>query len=121
MCRRRAEQADAAGDLLETIQDAGVIRISTDANYEPQSFRDPDGNWVGFDIDVGTAIAEGLGVEAEFQHLRDSGFQCEMEVGEEWGFPFRVAGYFRSKTGIRIEILHRSIEERLGRKPKAKQ
>jgi polar amino acid transport system substrate-binding protein len=47
---------------------AGVIRISTDANYEPQSFRDPDGSWRGFDIDVGTAIAEGLGVEAEFQH-----------------------------------------------------
>jgi ABC-type amino acid transport substrate-binding protein len=62
------EEADAAGDLLETIQEAGVIRISTDANYEPQSFRDPDGNWVGFDIDVGTAIAEGLGVDVEFQH-----------------------------------------------------
>lgn len=62
------EEADTAGDLLEAIEEAGVIRISTDANYEPQSFRDPDGNWVGFDIDVGTAIAEGLGVEAEFQH-----------------------------------------------------
>lgn len=62
------EPADTAGDLLETIQEAGVIRIATDANYEPQSFRDPDGNWVGFDIDMGTAIAEGLGVEAEFQH-----------------------------------------------------
>ncbi|HEY7450891.1 MAG TPA: transporter substrate-binding domain-containing protein [Candidatus Limnocylindria bacterium] len=62
------EEADPAGDLLETIQEAGVIRIATDANYEPQSFRDPDGNWVGFDIDVGTAIAEGLGVTAEFQH-----------------------------------------------------
>jgi polar amino acid transport system substrate-binding protein len=61
-------EADPAGDLLEQIQEAGVIHIATDANYEPQSFRDPDGNWVGFDIDVGTAIAEGLGVEAEFQH-----------------------------------------------------
>jgi catechol 2,3-dioxygenase-like lactoylglutathione lyase family enzyme len=58
--------------------------------------------------------------EAEFQHLRDHGFKCEMEVGEEWGFPVRVAGYFKSPTGIRIEILHRSIEERLGRTPKAK-
>lgn len=57
--------------------------------------------------------------EAVFQHLRDSGLRCEMEVAEEWGVPFRVAGYFRSKTGIRIEILHRSIEKLLGRKPKA--
>ena len=62
------EPADAAGDLLETVMDRGVLRISTDANYEPQSFREPDGSWVGFDIDVGTEIAERLGVEAEFQH-----------------------------------------------------
>jgi polar amino acid transport system substrate-binding protein len=62
------QEADAAGDLLESVQEAGVLRISTDANYEPQSFREPDGSWVGFDIDVGTEIAERLGVEAEFQH-----------------------------------------------------
>ena len=62
------EPADTTGDLLETVMDAGVLRISTDANYEPQSFREPDGSWVGFDIDVGTEIAERLGVEAEFQH-----------------------------------------------------
>ena len=55
------EPADSAGDLLETVMDRGVLRISTDANYEPQSFREPDGSWVGFDIDVGTEIAERLG------------------------------------------------------------
>jgi polar amino acid transport system substrate-binding protein len=62
------EPSSTAGDLLETIQGNGVLRISTDANYEPQSFRDPDGSWVGFDIDVGTEIASRLGVEPEFQH-----------------------------------------------------
>jgi polar amino acid transport system substrate-binding protein len=62
------EEADAAGDLLESVQEAGVIRISTDSNYEPQSFLNPDGSWDGFDIAVGEAIAAGLGVEAEFQH-----------------------------------------------------
>jgi len=62
------EEAEAAGDLLEAVQEAGVLRISTDANYEPQSFREADGSWVGFDIVVGTEIAERLGVEAEFQH-----------------------------------------------------
>jgi polar amino acid transport system substrate-binding protein len=62
------EPADTAGDLLETVQENGVLRVSTDANYEPQSFREPDGSWVGFDIDVGTEIATRLGVEPEFQH-----------------------------------------------------
>ncbi|MEK6191904.1 MAG: transporter substrate-binding domain-containing protein [Chloroflexota bacterium] len=63
------EPADTAGDLLETVQENGVLRISTDANYEPQSFLEPDGTFIGFDIDVGTEIATRLGVEVEFQHV----------------------------------------------------
>lgn len=62
------EPADTGGDLLETILDRGVLRVATDANYEPQSFRQPDGSWAGFDIDVAAKIAEGLGVEVEYQH-----------------------------------------------------
>ena len=30
---------------------------------------EPDGSFVGFDVDVGTEIAKRLGVEAEFQHV----------------------------------------------------
>lgn len=55
-----------ADDLLGEIQSRGTIRVSTDANYEPQSFLDADGNFVGFDIDVAKEIAKRLGVEAEF-------------------------------------------------------
>ena len=62
------EPADSTGDLLETILANDKLRISTDSNYEPQSFLNPDGSWVGFDIDVGTEIATRLWVEAEFQH-----------------------------------------------------
>ena len=62
-------EADEAGDLLETVRERGTLLISTDANYEPQSFLQPDGTFVGFDIDVGTEIAERLGVEAEFMHV----------------------------------------------------
>jgi polar amino acid transport system substrate-binding protein len=53
-------------DLLAKVKDAGKIVISTDSNYEPQSFQNPDGTFEGFDIDVGTEIAERLGVDAEF-------------------------------------------------------
>lgn len=62
-------EADEAGDLLETVRERGTLLISTDANYAPQSFLEPDGTFVGFDIDVGTEIAERLGVEAEFMHV----------------------------------------------------
>jgi len=61
------EQADEAGDLLETIRDRGTLIVSTDPNYAPQSFLEPDGTFVGFDIDVATEIAERLGVDIQFE------------------------------------------------------
>ncbi|MCI0398989.1 MAG: transporter substrate-binding domain-containing protein [Chloroflexi bacterium] len=53
-------------DLLAEIEDRGVIRVSTDPNYAPQSFLDENGEFVGFDVDVAREIAERLGVEVEF-------------------------------------------------------
>ncbi len=61
------QPADTTGDLLETIQERGTLIVSTDPNYAPQSFLEPDGDFVGFDIDVATAIADGLGVEIAFE------------------------------------------------------
>jgi polar amino acid transport system substrate-binding protein len=55
------------GDLLATIQDEGTIQVSTDPNYEPQSFLDDSGELIGFDIDVAKEIASRLDVEAEFE------------------------------------------------------
>ncbi|MCB8925474.1 MAG: transporter substrate-binding domain-containing protein [Ardenticatenaceae bacterium] len=55
-----------ADDLLGAIEERGTIRVSTDANYAPQSYLDENGDFVGFDIDVATEIAERLGVEVEF-------------------------------------------------------
>ena len=49
------DPGSSAGDLLETIQQNGVLRVATDSDYAPQSFRQPDGSWEGFDIDVATA------------------------------------------------------------------
>jgi polar amino acid transport system substrate-binding protein len=54
-------------DLLKQICDAGVIKISTDPNYAPQSFLNPDGSYEGFDIDMANAIGEGLGVDVQFE------------------------------------------------------
>jgi polar amino acid transport system substrate-binding protein len=53
-------------DHLQRILDAGVIRMSTDPAYPPQSEL-VDGVIVGFDVDVGTEIAERLGVAIQFE------------------------------------------------------
>jgi polar amino acid transport system substrate-binding protein len=52
----------AADGYLARILDAGVIRMSTDPAYPPQSEL-VEGEIVGFDIDVGKEIAKRLGVE----------------------------------------------------------
>ncbi|HLB61518.1 MAG TPA: transporter substrate-binding domain-containing protein [Actinomycetota bacterium] len=58
----------AGQDLLAQIQAEGVIRVSTDPAYAPQSFLDPDtGEWEGFDIDVAEEIAVRLGATVEWE------------------------------------------------------
>jgi polar amino acid transport system substrate-binding protein len=63
-----ADADTAAGDLLAQVCSDGVIRVSTDPAYPPQSSLDPEtGEYVGFDIDVATEIAERLGVDIEWE------------------------------------------------------
>ena len=58
----------AANDYLARIMDAGVIVVSTDPEYPPQSYLDADsGDFMGFDIDVATEIAKRLGVDVQFE------------------------------------------------------
>ena len=61
-----ASGGSKGSDLLSDIQKRGKVRVSTDPNYEPQSFLDANGNFTGFDVDVAREIAKRLGVEAEF-------------------------------------------------------
>jgi polar amino acid transport system substrate-binding protein len=57
-----------AGDLLAKICQDGVLRVSTDPAYPPQSsYDEATGTWEGFDIDVATEIANRLGVEIKWE------------------------------------------------------
>jgi polar amino acid transport system substrate-binding protein len=60
---------DTGTGVLGRIQRAGKIIIATDAMYPPNEFKQGD-RIVGFDVDLGTAIARRLGVKAEFQDVR---------------------------------------------------
>jgi polar amino acid transport system substrate-binding protein len=61
------EASPIPGGLLEKVLTAGTIVMSTDPEYPPQSSVKADGSYEGFDIDVGTEIAERLGVEITFE------------------------------------------------------
>ena len=58
-----APAAAQDADHLQRVMDKGIIVMSTDPLYPPQSFLDDAGEIVGFDLDVGAAIAEKLGVQ----------------------------------------------------------
>lgn len=55
-------------DLLASVMDEGVLRVSTDPAYPPQSSLNEDtGEYEGFDIDVATEIADRLGVDIAWE------------------------------------------------------
>jgi len=55
-----------AGENLAAVQSAGALKIGTEGTYAPFTFHDTDGKLVGFDVEIGEAIAKKLGVKAEF-------------------------------------------------------
>ena len=55
-----------AQSALEAVKQAGTLRIGTEGTYAPFTFHDASGALVGFDVAIGRAVAEKLGVEAEF-------------------------------------------------------
>ena len=54
-------------DLLSKIQERGTIVIATEGDWSPWTYRDDSGEWTGLEIEIGNLIAQGLGVEADFQ------------------------------------------------------
>lgn len=55
-----------AGENLAAVQSAGALRIGTEGTYAPFTYHDTDGKLVGFDVEIGEAVAAKLGVKAEF-------------------------------------------------------
>jgi polar amino acid transport system substrate-binding protein len=62
--------ASFAGEVPERIKKAGKIVIATQPNYPPIAYKDPATNkLMGFDIDLGEAIAKELGLTVEWQEI----------------------------------------------------
>ena len=61
------KDADIAALVPAAIRDKGVLVIGTNPPYAPNEFKDEKGEMVGFDIDVMTAVAQVMGLKAEFR------------------------------------------------------
>jgi len=56
----------APASKLDAIKTAGKIKVGTSADYPPYESVDSAGAYVGFDIELMAAIAEGMGVQLEW-------------------------------------------------------
>jgi polar amino acid transport system substrate-binding protein len=69
------------GDSSTDTGDITKIVVGLDDTFAPMGFRDEDGNLVGFDIDLATAVGEELGIDVEFQPIDWDAKELELEAG----------------------------------------
>lgn len=87
------------GDHLARIKDSGKIIIAMEGQWAPWTYHDESGELVGFDTEVGKAIASKLGVNAEF-------------IEGEWD------GLFTGLDGGRYDVIINGVEITEERKAK---
>ncbi len=86
--------------LLDKVLQAGTIKMSTDPQYPPQSELTADGEYQGFDIDVGTEIAKRLGVEIAFETP-----SWDVLTAGSWGGRWDFSVGSMTITKPRLEVL----------------
>lgn len=68
-------------DLLSEIQAKGTITFAMEGQWAPWTYHDETGELVGFDTEVGMAIADKLGVKAEFVEGEWDGLFVGLDTG----------------------------------------
>ena len=105
-----------AAKVPQSVAADGKIVFGADASYAPNEFTAPDGTTIiGLDVDLGTAIAQKLGLTAEFQNSAFSGIIPGIQGGKyELGMssfsinPERVqtvdmVSYFSAGTSVGVK------------------
>ena len=90
-----------AGSALDEVLAAGVLKISTDANYAPQSSFNDKGELVGFDVSVGKEVAKRLGVKAKFVTP-----DWDLITAGKWGKRWDISIGSMTPTAERMKALH---------------
>jgi polar amino acid transport system substrate-binding protein len=90
-----------AGSVLDEIMAAGVIKVSTDANYAPQSSINDKGELEGFDISVAKEVAKRLGVKVKFVTP-----DWDLITAGKWGKRWDISIGSMTPTKERLNALH---------------
>ncbi len=71
-----------AADLLDSVKQAGVLKIALEGTYPPFDYRNGDGQLEGFDVDVAKEVAARLGVKPQFVTTEWSGILAGLQAGK---------------------------------------
>lgn len=66
-------QSDNEGTNGEKATEQKVLTMGTSADFAPFESRNPEGDFIGFDIDLANAIADELGYELEIEDMKFDG------------------------------------------------
>ena len=77
-CGNKTENAENTASDLAYIQDKGTMVVGI-TEYEPMNYKDENGEWTGFDTEFALAVAEKLGVKAEFIEIDWDGKIMELD------------------------------------------
>lgn len=78
---QQSESSSETADLLSQIRERGEITIAMEGTWAPWTYHDEEDNLVGYDVEVGQAIAEKLGVEANFVEGEWDGLLAGLDAG----------------------------------------
>ena len=76
-----AEETEETKDVLAAIRENGKLTIAMEGVWQPWTYHDETGALTGFDVEVGTLIAEGLGVKPEFVETAWDGILAGVDSG----------------------------------------
>jgi cyclohexadienyl dehydratase len=67
-CTANDDNPSAVQPTVQRIQKRGKLLVGTTGDYRPLSYREADGNYWGFGIEMAEKMAERIGVGIEFVH-----------------------------------------------------
>jgi cystine transport system substrate-binding protein len=85
-CSTSAADSDAGSaaldESLSSVLESGTLTIGTEGTYRPFSYHaDGSGDLTGYDVEVARAVANELGVEAEFEETQWDAIFAGLEAG----------------------------------------
>ena len=71
----------SAADLLDTVKQRGTLKVALEGTYPPFNYKD-NGELAGFEVELANALAQKMGVKAEFSTSEWSAILAGLQAGK---------------------------------------